>query len=187
MTKLIVDTKKLKENAKKVLAITSDFKYKIAVTKGNGYGHSTKLATKAFVKAGFNMFGLARFSECLETYEVVKKDKKIKIFSLSVIEPEHIEECIDKGFIVPITSLEQIQLYIQNKTIKGLNVQIVLNTGMNRIGFNNKEFIAKAYDLLVRYKAKIVGIFSHIFENDDIALSTAQFDKFEELLEAIPN
>jgi alanine racemase len=187
MTRLIIDTQKLIQNVKKVFAQTKDFKYKMAITKGNGYGHSTEIATKTFIKAGFRLFGLARFSECLETHKIVKGDKRIKIFALSIVEPEDVAECIKKGFIIPITSIEQIQLYIKQKTIKGLQVQIVFNTGMNRIGFNDKAKIAEAYKLLVKHQAKIVGIFSHIFKNDDIKVSTAQFDKFEEFLTVIPN
>jgi alanine racemase len=187
MTKIIVDTKKLINNCKRVLKATKDYKYKIAVTKGNGYGHDTKIATKAFLKAGFKIFGLARYSECLETYEVVKGMKDITILSLSVVENENIKNCIKYGFIIPITSIEQIESYIQQKTIKNLKVQIALNTGMNRIGFNDKQKLLQAFNMLNKHGAEIVGVFSHVFENDSVELSIKQFDKYEELISIIPN
>jgi alanine racemase len=125
-SKVLINTKKIADNCKFVTSkMIKEFKYKIAVVKGNAYGHGVENIVPIAIKNGFNLLAVARTSECVEVYNILKrykKEKAIKIICLSIIEDIDIPLCIKYGFIIPISNLEQVKHYVK-LNVKGLNVQ----------------------------------------------------------------
>jgi alanine racemase len=125
-SKVLVNVKKIADNCKFVTSkMIKDFKYRIAVVKGNAYGHGVENVVPVAIKNGFNLLAVARVSESVEVYNVlkkIKKEKEIKIIILSIIDDIDIPLCIKYGFIVPISNLEQVKHYAK-LNVKGLNIQ----------------------------------------------------------------
>ncbi|GHU49667.1 hypothetical protein FACS189459_1840 [Bacilli bacterium] len=83
---------------------------------------------------------------------------------IGTIQKEDIEIAKTNDIIVPITSLEQANI-LANENIEGLRIQYKINTGMNRMGFNNKNDISEAYKIMTNKKVVTMGVYSHIYDN----------------------
>jgi alanine racemase len=124
MTKLLVNITKIERNIKYINNAIKDFKYKIGVAKGNGYGHDSRIIIPLLVKNGCNVIALARMDECIECYEILKqlkKEKQIIIFCLGIVDDEEVKSALKYGITIPVSNIDQAKRYAK-MNIKNLKV-----------------------------------------------------------------
>lgn len=137
----------------------NNYKYYIGVVKGNAYGHGYEIAN-TLIKNGINYLAVSDFDEALKLKEVLKYDTPILI--MTPIDLECLDECIKNNFTIIISSYEFYQQL--KKTNKKIKIHLALNTGMNRLGINNKTEVDEIYQDLMRNDSLITleGIYTHM-------------------------
>ena len=154
-----IDVSKIKNNVKTILK-TFNYQYYIGVVKGNGYGHGAYIA-KSIVEAGINYLAVSTLDEVLEIRKYVAKN--IPILCLQPIEIKDLDLCLKNNVVITISSYNYFQELIKVETIKGLKVHLKLDTGMNRLGINNKEKVNLIYDYFQKNnEIKLEGIYTHL-------------------------
>lgn len=154
---------------------TYSYDYYIGVVKANCYGHGIK-AIQPMIEAGCNYLAVATLEEALEVRELYKN---IPILCLGVIESNFLHICVDNNITITINTLDY---YNEIKDLNlNLNIHIKLNTGMNRLGINNKNDLNAIYNSINNTSLIIEGIYSHIYDADNIEDTDKQFNKFYDL------
>ncbi len=129
-----INLKNLKYNVEKLINKYSNYKYFFGVVKADCYGHNDICTVKTVIDAGCNYLAVATLDEALIIREELKD---IPILCLGIIDINYISICIEKNITITISSLEYLKkLNILNNKLK---VHIKVNTGMNRLGVNNKD------------------------------------------------
>lgn len=105
---------------------------------------------------------------------------------MGIIDDSDVKIAIKYGITIPVANFEQVQRYAK-LNVKGLKVHWKLNTGMNRIGFKEEKELIESYKILNKHGIINYGVFSHIYDNNNLSKMEKQFQKFETLLKKIPN
>ena len=171
----------IKENVRKIINKYKEYDYYFGVVKADSYGHDGLESVKAIIEGGCNYLAVATLEEAL----IIRKEiKDIPILCLGVIPCEYIDICIKNNITISITSLEYAKELL-NINCKNLKVHIKLNTGMNRLGISNSKEIEEVNNILKEKQIQLEGIYSHIYNANNIEDYEEQLDKFKELIKDI--
>lgn len=171
----VIDLRNLIYNVDQIKKHTS--KKVIAVVKADAYGHGAIEIAKALVD-NVAYLAVACLEEALELRNA-KIEKPILI--LGHTDPEDFDVAAKMDITITIHNLNQLDnVNINNK----LKVHIKVDTGMNRIGFNNIDDVLKAIQLIKQNDLMYLeGIFTHYATADcDEAFYQEQRNKFEDIL-----
>jgi len=178
-----INTTIIENNVKNILEKYNDYKYYIGVVKGNAYGHGMKVA-KWLLSSGINYLAVSTLDEALEIRKTVSNDCPILI--LQPVDLEYVDICSKENITITISSYEYY-LKLKDMNINNLKVHIKIDSGMNRLGINNKEQVNSIYNELINSNNIILeGIYTHLgtlgiidtrFDN--------QIDKFKKITEDI--
>ena len=172
-----INLKNIKNNVKKLINEYDNYKYYFGVVKADSYGHRDIETIQSIIKGGCNYLAVATLDEGIE---IRKHIKDIPILCLGIIPKEFIGECIDKNITVTISSLEYLEELMNVKHDK-LKVHIKINTGMNRLGTNNKNDLSKIYEIIKNSSLILEGIYTHIYNSGNKEDTVNQFKSFEEI------
>ena len=132
------------------------YKYYIGVVKGNAYGHGMGIV-KTLLKEGINFLAVANLSEALE---VRKIDKNVGILCLEPIDIKYMDVCEENKISICVNDYDYYQELCKLKN--NLKIHLKIDSGMNRLGFDNKEEINKVYSDIKGHKnLYLEGLFSH--------------------------
>ena len=166
-----IDVQQIKENIKNIIKKNSDYKYYFGVVKGNAYGHGMEIS-KWIIEAGINYLAVSTIEEALVIREKISKD--IPILILQPINLDYVNLCIKNKLTIIIDSYDNY-LKLKKMDVKGLKVHIKIDSGMNRLGFNNEEQVRKVYqDLIDSDTIQLEGIFTHLAT---LGITDNRFDK----------
>jgi alanine racemase len=168
-----VNLTNLKDNVKTLVDRYNNYKYHFGVVKADCYGHGIK-CVKTIIDAGCNYLAVATLDEGLE---IRKRIKKIPILCLGIIDIKYLSICKKNNITITISSLE----YLKKVNVDNLKVHIKINTGMNRLGINNKDEFNKAYHLIKEKNLELEGIFTHIYNFESKIDTTNQYKVFEQI------
>ncbi len=205
LVNLEINRENLEKNLKKVRSINKNL---ICVVKDNAYGLGIENIFPILLENGCNYFAMAYIDEALKIREILEnlkkenlekdkklkiiKNKKINIMSLNYIEPENLKYAIENDIEPTVFNLSQLSDYLKildkffENTI--LKIHIKVNSGMNRLGFNENEILdligkIKKYKMnLKNNKLEIISIFSHISDAENQAETEKQVQKYENIL-----
>jgi len=173
-TYALINLTNLKKNIQSIIKKSPGYKYYMGVVKADCYGHGNCI--KTIIEAGCNYLAVSSLEEAL----IIRKEhKNIPILCLGPVKPEFLYLCRKNAISVTISSLDYLKLV---KNIKNLRIHLKIDTGMNRLGFKNKEDFKEAFELL---KNNIEGIFTHIYYGEDKERTNNQFKKFKEIISSI--
>ena len=165
----------------------------MAVVKADAYGHGEHRISKAVEELGADWLAVSNIEEALS---IRSGGVKLPILVLGPTPAEYARELAEHNITQTVFSREYAEaLYEAASALRvRLNVQIKLDTGMNRIGFNPglPEDLAMLVEL---YRCKYInwtGVFTHFASADEtgedgVSYTRKQFDRFMEvcaLLEA---
>jgi alanine racemase len=184
MLNLIIDKNKIIKNIKKIEQFASKYKfdYKFYVVKSNAYGYGLKEIVKIILEQKCTRFAVARFEEALQIRAI---SKTAEIMILGMIDDKYINIAIKNKFYIPICNNDQLKRY-SLMNVKNLKCELAINTGMNRIGFNNETDLLNAYKCMKENGAEIVGIFSHFFNTSNLEVCKKQANMFNKFVQCIP-
>ena len=179
----------LQHNVREVMRKYPDYKYYFGVVKGNAYGHSDKIA-KYIVDAGINYLAVSSLEEGIS----IRKDGvKVPILCLEPIDIKCLKECIKYDITITLADYEYFKKLLEIDLQGKLKIHIKVDSGMCRLGFDEKDQIRDVVDKLNKTENHILeGIYTH-FATDgiyDVSWDN-QYKKFKELtslvnLEEIP-
>ena len=181
-----VNLANLEYNIKALIKKYKDYKYYFGVVKADCYGHNDVLTVKTIIKGGCNYLAVATLDEALM---IRKKIKNIPILCLGIVDIRYIPLCVKNDITITISNFNYLNC-IDNENTK-LKVHVKINTGMNRLGINNKNEFDKVYSLIKKNKFLLEGIYTHIYNAADKKDTMEQYKRFEEItyninLEEIP-
>lgn len=154
-----INVDNIKNNVKTILT-QYDYEYYIGVVKGNAYGHGPYIA-KSIVASGINYLAVSNLDEALEIREHV--DLKTPILCLQPVDVKHLNVCIDNNVTITISSYDYFEEIRKQQSLKELKVHLKLDTGMNRLGVNNKNEVTEIYNYFINHKTiKLEGLYTHL-------------------------
>lgn len=160
------------------------------VVKANGYGHGAVDVAKIAKKSGADGFCVAILDEGLELREAGIDDP---ILVLGITRVEDVALMAKQRISVTVSSLDWLKAaekQLMGKDLPALEVHLGLDTGMGRIGFQDKDSLKKAVDYLEQSPClDFEGIFTHFATAD--SKSTDYFElqvrRFNDLVSVIKN
>ena len=170
-----VNLKNLEYNVKTLINRYKDYKYYFGVVKADCYGHNDITTVKTIIESGCNYLCVATLDEAL----IIRKEiKDIPILCLGIIDHKYIPLCIENNITITISNLDYLNSLSPNNKLK---IHIKINTGMNRLGVNNKEEFNKIYQLIKEKKYILEGIYTHIYNATNEEDTLRQYKEFESI------
>lgn len=172
-----VNLKNIEENVKKLISKYNNYKYYFGVVKADCYGHKDIKTVQSIIRGGCNYLAVATLEEALE---IRKNINNIPILCLGIIPITFIDECIKNNITITISNVEYLEKLIMEKH-NNLKVHIKINSGMNRLGTDNKEEFNKIYKMIKNSNLLLEGVYTHIYNALSQKDTINQFKKFEEI------
>ena len=200
LVNLEINKENLRKNLEKIRSINKNI---ICVIKDNAYGLGIKNILPILLENNCNYFAVAYIDEAIKIREILKKfekekklkfleNRKIKIMALNYIKPKKLEYAIENDVELTIFNFSQLSDYLKileesfENTV--LKIHIKVNSGMNRLGFNESEILEliekiKKYEINSKNnKLEIISIFSHISDAENQLETEKQVEKYENIL-----
>ena len=177
-----VDLENIKDNVKKLKALTRPPTFFMAVVKANGYGHGAVEVANAALEAGGDRLGVAIVEEARVLREA---GINAPIHLLTGFEAEQVESIIELD-LIPAVYTEQ-HLNALGSIEKTMTIHIKVDTGMGRIGLKPENTIAFIKKTKENKNLKIEGIFTHLATADEAGSEYAdkQISTFKNLIKDI--
>lgn len=138
----------------------------MAIVKADAYGHGAlKIAQIASRFNEIAMFGVATLGEAIALRDGgIEKD----ILVLGAIPVDDVEVAVKNHISLCVFSLDYLSHLIKNIDHGVLKIHLKVDTGMNRLGFKNKEEFEKALQFCQRSShLQIDGVFTHYGAADE--------------------
>ena len=200
LVNLKINKENLIKNLQKIRSINQNI---ICVIKDNAYGLGIENIFPILLENNCNYFAVAYIEEAIKIQEILKnfekekkinfsENRKIKIMALNYIEPKNLKYVIENNVEVTVFNFSQLYDYLKilDKSFKNtvLKIHIKVNSGMNRLGFNENEILEliekiKKYEMNSKNnKLEIISIFSHISEAENQIETEKQVEKYQNIL-----
>lgn len=198
LVNLKINNSSIKKNLEKIRSINKNV---ICVIKDDAYGLKIEKILPILIKNNCNYFAVAYLEEAVKVYKILKNFKNLNkknncnVMTLNYVEPKKLEVTIKNGIEITIFSKKQFYDYIDilNNFKKNicLKIHIKINSGMNRLGFDENEVFEIIKEIKKinsnflkdkKFKLEIISIFSHISEAENETETEKQVKKFEKIL-----
>ncbi len=169
----LINTEALRHNLSVVRAHAPNARV-ISVIKANAYGHGILNAAQA-LKAT-DMFAVLRLDEAIILRE---HDFQHPILLLEgVFQATELHVVAELGLSVVVHAEHQLQMLEQMTLAKKITVFAKMNSGMNRLGFNPKEYRAVVQRLAQCPNVEKIVMMTHFATADDARGISAPFEIF---------
>lgn len=156
-----IDLDCIKNNVENIINYYNNYKYYIGVVKANAYGYGEEVV-KTMQEAGINYFAVSNLDEALN----VRKFTDAPILCLEPIPFQYLHICIENNITITLSNYDDF-LELKERNIENLKIHLKIDSGMNRLGFTDKNTVKEVYDAL---SSNIEGIYTHM-------ATTGVFDK----------
>ena len=154
-----VNIDNLKNNVKNIVNNYNKYNYFIGVVKGNCYGHGVTYVINELIESGINYLAVSSLEEALEARNV---NKKIPILCLEPISIEYLDICIKNKITITVHDYNYAKKLIEKNINKKIKIHLKIDSGMNRLGFKDKNELNEIYEKLKENKnIEIEGIYTH--------------------------
>lgn len=154
-----VNIDNLKNNVKNIVNNYNKYNYFIGVVKGNCYGHGVTYVINELIESGINYLAVSSLEEALEARNV---NKKIPILCLEPIVIEYLDICIKNKITITVHDYNYAKKLIEKNINKKIKIHLKIDSGMNRLGFKDKNELNEIYEKLKENKnIEIEGIYTH--------------------------
>lgn len=149
-----IDINILKNNIKNIKKEYPDYEYYFGVVKGNAYGHGDYIVN-SLIEAGINYLAVSSLEEALS---IRKHNKEIPILVLEPININYVSICIENNITITLSDYNYYKELVGYDNLSKLKIHLKIETGMNRIGLDNKDNIT---EIINDNKLNIEGIYTH--------------------------
>lgn len=172
-TQMIVDLKSIKENIINIRKYVGNNVEIMPVVKANGYG--THLNYCPDILNEFNYVAVALLDEAI----ILRKNGYLNdIFILYPLSKDEIEIAIQENFIVNGSNIFEIKDTFE----KPIRVHVEIETGMGRVGVQEKNINEYIRKLNNNPNVLVDGIFTHLSSSKNKEFSLKQINQFEEVV-----
>lgn len=148
----------IRNNTKHIIEKYNNYKYYFGVVKSNAYGHGEYIVNE-LINGGINYIAVSYLEEAIN---VRNYNKDIPILCFVPIDLNDLDIAIKNNITLTICDLTYLKELI-SKLNKKIKVHIKLDTGMNRLGFKDKDEFEEAYKLIDDNKfIELEGIYTHL-------------------------
>ena len=152
-----IDGNILENNIKEIKKKYPDYKYYIGVVKNNAYHHGMKCVLD-MIRGGINYFAVSSLEEAL----ALRKYTDYPVLILEPISLEFVSDAINNNITLTVESLEYTKKLLKEDIYSELKVHLAIDSGMNRLGFQNEKDLEEALKLLKEHKKIVIeGLFTH--------------------------
>ncbi len=152
-----VDLNKLKSNVSAIIAKYPEYEHYIGVVKGDCYGHGMK-AAKALYDGGMRYFAVSSIEEA-QMFRKVLCD--VSLLYLEPVSADRIHEAQELRLTLAISDMAHLKSVLSYKTDYSFNLQLQIDAGFNRLGFNDKNEIKKAVEMINDSQHTLEGVYQH--------------------------
>lgn len=181
-----VDLAKLKKNLQNELNSVPEGTKVFAVVKANAYGHGLVRVAKSEIEYGASGLCVATLDEALE---IRNSGVDAPILVLGIIPVEYAKVAARANISVTVGSLNWLKVALELR-VTNLKVHIGIDSGMGRIGFQEKADLIEACEFLNDHKDAFVpeGLFTHFATADspDENYFEKQVQRFKEMSSDLP-
>lgn len=154
----------------------------LVMVKADAYGAGIIDVTKFLCKNGVKHFGVAYLKEAML---LRKNGIKEEIIVFSGLLPNEYDVAVDIDAIYSvsnITTLEQLNDRA-SKLNKKVKVELAIDTGMTRLGFNKEEMTILAQTINKLSYIEVHGVYSHLSQADtSVSFTKAQIETFDKCI-----
>lgn len=150
----------------------------IYVAKANCYGLGENVL-KALPKE-ITKIAVAYANEGLKVKEIIPNSEILIL--LPQIDKCQISLGIEKQYIFSVGDIEYLSRLLKIAKVLNtkLRVSFMINSGMNRFGFNDKNKLSKAYDIALHEKVEVVSDYTHL-ASSNYNYANLQLEKFNKI------
>ena len=151
----------------------------IAVLKANAYGLGMAEIARV-VHPYVDGYAVAYLEEGVSLRAVYRHTPIL----LLVYAVEDVSVAVEYNLTLSISSLDDLMevTRIVEESNSTIDIELVLNTGMNRYGFNDLSTFSEAIAYITHHNAvRLRGVYSHLFDDDRIH-NIGQMDVFDDFL-----
>lgn len=155
----------------------------LILVKANSYGHGAVPFAKAMEKEGADYFAVATVKEGIELKQAGIKLPVLVLTTGLEYYPQIIEYGLEPG-IPNLEALTKFASVVREKGLESYPANITFDTGMHRLGFQEKELPALKDFLQKHPEVKVKSMYSHFAASDDPAqneFTLGQVALFEKL------
>lgn len=173
-----IDTSIIGKNVQNIISKYNNYNYYIGVVKGNAYGHGFKIIDTLLAN-GINYLAVSSLEEALEVRAI---NKTVSILIMEPIDLTFINICEENNFTITVSSYD----YFNRLTVTDFNkikVHIKIDTGLNRLGIDNKRDLEEVYKTLINNKkVELEGLYTHLATTGVVdKMYDRQLEQFKEL------
>ena len=185
--RLIIDKKKLTDNVRKFCGLLQKDTKILAVVKANGYAHGAVETAQAALAGGAQWLGVGTVGEGIE---LRRAGIQAPILVIGIVPKAYMQAAIAWELVWTVSetsALATIQQYAKKEN-KAARIHAKINTGMNRIGFDDRTEWKTFLRQLPDYdKVYLDGVFTHFADADrqDSGYTQQQAKRFEGFLSDI--
>lgn len=160
-----------------------------SIVKADGYGHGMNESGKTLAESGTDYLGTADYTESVMLNDFLKKfsKKNVPVLCLGILtEEKFFEDLISRNIDVTIADLKiayKLDEFAKSLN-KKINIQIQVDSGINRVGFSMKDAYESTRKLSELKNLKVKGIYSHFATSEipEHAYAKKQIREFKILL-----
>jgi len=183
--KLSINLNYLKYNIDNVKSKMLDGQELLVMVKADAYGSGIVEVTSFLESKGVSHFGVAYLKEAITLRE---KSIKSEIIVFSGLVPEEYEKAINVDAIYSVSDIETLKaLDGKAKTVnKKVRVELAIDTGMTRLGFNKEDMELLANTLKGLNNIEVHGVYSHLSQADSsVEFTKKQIHTFDECVQTL--
>lgn len=152
-----IDLGKLKNNISAIIAKYPEYDEYIGVVKGDGYGHGMK-AAKAFYDGGMRYFAVSSIEEARDFRQVLSD---VPLLYLEPVSKDRLKEASQLKLTLAVSDMTHLKDILAYKTDYSFKLQLQIDAGFNRLGFNDKNDIKNAVDMIKSSQHTLEGVYQH--------------------------
>ena len=181
-----VDLTKLKQNLQNELEAVPEGTKVFAVVKANAYGHGLVKVAKSEIEFGAAGLCVATLDEALE---IRNSGVEAPILVLGIVPVEYAKVAARANISLTVGNLDWLKVAVQLR-VTNLKVHLGIDSGMGRIGFQEKADLIEACEFLNDHKDAFIpeGLFTHFAtaDNPDEKYFEKQVNRFKEMSSDLP-
>ena len=151
-----IDLGKLKNNAHAILEKYPQYDSFIGVVKGDCYGHGMK-GVKALFDGGVKYFAVSSLEEARE----LRKYCDAPVLYLEPCDKERIKEAGEMNLTLAVSDMTHLKMVLENAQDREFKLHLQVDAGFSRLGFNDKDELKTAVDMIEKSNHTLEGIYQH--------------------------
>lgn len=157
-TKVTINLNNIAQNARAITEKYSEYDYFFAVLKSSAYGHGEYIVNE-LVNNNINYIAVSYMEEA---YKIRKYNSTIPVLILEPISVGDLPAAAENDFTVVVHSLDYLDELLARKINSRLKLHLKIDSGMNRLGFKDKNEVKTAADRINDADNLFLeGIFTH--------------------------